>query len=177
MKKLVGIFKNRWVVSLFGLLAVSILVWFVGPLIGIAGKIPLAGEIARLVTILVIAVLWGLNNLRIQMQVNKMNEQMVGGLAEPVMDAASNATAEQSAEEVAILKERFDDALKVLKKTAGKSGVAGIYDLPWYIIIGPPGSGKTTAIADCIHSILNASSADPSQTSKIRARAGSSITL
>ena len=71
MKKFVEILKNRWVVSLFGLLAVSILIWFVGPLIGIAGKIPLESVIARLVTILVIAVLWGLNNLRIQMQVNK----------------------------------------------------------------------------------------------------------
>lgn len=148
MKKLVAILKNRWVVSLLGLLAVSILVWFVGPLIGIAGSIPLAGEVARLVTILVIAVIWGLNNMRIQMQVNRMNQQMASGMAEPVIDTAGAASAEQSAEEIAQLKERFDEALKILRKTAGKSGTAGIYDLPWYIIIGPPGCGKTTALVN-----------------------------
>jgi type VI secretion system protein ImpL len=46
-----------------------------------------------------------------------------------------------------ILKERMKDALTTLKKAgAGKSGY--LYDLPWYIIIGPPGSGKTTALVN-----------------------------
>ncbi len=152
MKRIIGFLKNRWVVSLLGLLAISILIWFVGPLVSIAGSAPLAGEISRLLAILVVAVLWGLNNLRIQMLVNKANAQMIGGMAEPAMDTGVNAVAEQSAEEVAALHERFDEALQVLKKTARKKGGAGIYDLPWYIIIGPPGSGKTTAL---INSGLN----------------------
>jgi len=148
MKKLIEFIKNRWVVSLIGLLALGILIWFVGPLVAIAGSVPLAGEVARLVAILVIAVLWGLNNLRIQMQVNKMNEQMVSGMAEPVIDSGAGAIGEQSSEEVATLKDRFDEALGVLRKTARKNGGAGIYDLPWYIIIGPPGCGKTTALVN-----------------------------
>lgn len=148
MKKLVAILKNRWVVSLLGLLAVAVLVWFVGPLIAFAGSVPLASEVARLLVILVVAILWGLNNLRIQMQVNRMNRQMVGGFAEQSYEPAGAADTGQSAEEIAQLRERFDDALKVLRKSAGKSGVAGIYDLPWYIIIGPPGSGKTTALVN-----------------------------
>ncbi|MEN8166448.1 MAG: type VI secretion system membrane subunit TssM, partial [Pseudomonadota bacterium] len=150
MKGIIGFFKSRWVISLLGVLAISILIWFVGPLVSIAGSIPLAGEIARLLTILVIVVLWGLNNLRIQMQVNKANAQMIGGIAEPAME--SGGVADQSAEEVETLRERFDEALQVLKKTARKKGGAGIYDLPWYVIIGPPGCGKTTAL---INSGLN----------------------
>jgi len=86
------------------------------------------------------------------MQVNKMNQQMASGMAEPVIAGAGNASAEQSAEEIGQLRDRFDEALKVLKKTAGKNAAAGIYDLPWYIIIGPPGCGKTTAL---INSGLN----------------------
>ena len=152
MKAIIGFFRNRWVISVIGLLAISILVWFIGPLISIAGSTPLASEVSRLVAILVVVVLWGLNNLRIQMQVNKSNAQMIGGMTEPVMDSSSNAVADQSAEEVGVLRERFDEALQVLKKTARKKGGAGIYDLPWYIIIGPPGSGKTTAL---INSGLN----------------------
>jgi len=148
MKKIVAILKNRWFVSLLGLLAVAVLVWFLGPLIAIAGAVPLASEVARLLVILVVAIAWGLNNLRIQMQVNKMNRQMAGGFADQSYEAGGEADSGQSAEEIAQLRERFDDALMVLRKSAGKSGTTGIYDLPWYIIIGPPGSGKTTALVN-----------------------------
>ncbi|MFN3145135.1 MAG: type VI secretion system membrane subunit TssM [Paracoccaceae bacterium] len=43
----------------------------------------------------------------------------------------------------AVLAERMDAALATLKRTGGKTY---LYDLPWYIIIGPPGAGKTTAL-------------------------------
>ncbi len=143
MKRILGVFRNRWFTSIIGLLAVGILIWFVGPLIAIAGAIPLKSVVARLVVILVCVVLWGLNNLRIQMQVNRANTELASGFADA--HAAAPETS-QSAEEVAALKERFDEALGVLRSTTRKKGGAGIYDLPWYIIIGPPGSGKTTAL-------------------------------
>src|SRR4051812_28505819 len=39
------------------------------------------------------------------------------------------------------------NALKSSKLGAGKrSGAAALYSLPWYVIIGPPGAGKTTAL-------------------------------
>jgi type VI secretion system protein ImpL len=38
-------------------------------------------------------------------------------------------------------------ALKTSKLGRGKqSGAAALYSLPWYVIIGPPGAGKTTAL-------------------------------
>jgi len=44
-----------------------------------------------------------------------------------------------------VLKERMQDALATLKTASGnKAGY--LYDLPWYVIIGPPGAGKTTAL-------------------------------
>ena len=47
-----------------------------------------------------------------------------------------------------LLAERMRAALVRLKKSGG---AAALYDLPWYILIGPPGAGKTTAL---VHSGL-----------------------
>ena len=41
----------------------------------------------------------------------------------------------------------MEDALATLKRT-GKSARGALYDLPWYLIIGPPGAGKTTALVN-----------------------------
>ena len=46
-----------------------------------------------------------------------------------------------------VLKTKMEDALATLKRTS-KSGADALYDLPWYLIIGPPGSGKTTALVN-----------------------------
>jgi type VI secretion system protein ImpL len=43
------------------------------------------------------------------------------------------------------LRERFDEAVAFLQQ---KRGRGSLYDLPWYIIIGAPGSGKTTALVN-----------------------------
>ncbi|MFN4102267.1 MAG: type VI secretion system membrane subunit TssM, partial [Pararhodobacter sp.] len=39
---------------------------------------------------------------------------------------------------------RMREALAVLRRSNGSS--AYLYELPWYVIIGPPGAGKTTAL-------------------------------
>ena len=47
--------------------------------------------------------------------------------------------------DTAVLSERMQGALATLRKRGGKTY---LYDLPWYVIIGPPGAGKTTALAN-----------------------------
>ena len=65
MKNVINFFKNRTVISIIGLVALSIIIWFIGPAIkfGESNFAPLGGEIARLVFILVIAFAWGVSNL------------------------------------------------------------------------------------------------------------------
>lgn len=43
----------------------------------------------------------------------------------------------------AVLAERMQEALGRLKKSGGATY---LYEMPWYVIIGPPGAGKTTAL-------------------------------
>ena len=45
------------------------------------------------------------------------------------------------------LGERMKDAIATLKASSGGSSDF-LYDLPWYVIIGPPGAGKTTALVN-----------------------------
>ena len=133
--------------SALGLLALSLLIWFVGPLVSIGGNAFLGGEVARLVAILIVVLLWALNLVRKALAAKNANAQIAEGIAGGKEPAPKSRAAgpDRSIEQRAVLSERFQEAVEVLKKT-GKKGAANLYELPWYIIIGPPGAGKTTAL-------------------------------
>ena len=144
MKKLFGFLTNRWLLAAIGLLFVAVAIWLVGPLIGIGSRHPLESGAARIITILVVIVAWALNHLRKVVKANKANKGMVEGLVE----TKETAGPDRSQEEIATLKQRFEEAVAVLRKAKGQKHRLSLYDLPWYIIIGPPGSGKTTALVN-----------------------------
>ncbi len=152
MKKIIDFFTNKIVLGILGLISLSIIIWFWGDAIsfGENNYRPLESEIARLITIMVIILLWGANNLRIQFQSKKNNDNLVEALSNSQDEELDNASDEQSREELHQIRERFDDALSVLKKlNFNKSGFKkALYELPWYVIIGPPGAGKTTALVN-----------------------------
>lgn len=147
MSKVVSFFKNRVVISILGLIVVSLLIWFAGPTIkfGEGNSAPLGSAVARLILIMIILVAWGLNNLRVQLQDKKHNDELVGDLQQ---NQVKDATSEQTIEETHLMNDRFTQALATLKKLKfkGNGSKKALYELPWYIIIGPPGSGKTTAL-------------------------------
>jgi type VI secretion system protein ImpL len=135
--------------SIFGLLALAVMIWFFGPYITVAGYTPLKSAAVRMLTILIILALWGLNYLRKQLMAARASKQLSDDLSKTDAqdDAAMQADVE-SAEEAKLLKERFDEAMEILRKSRRKGGTGGLYELPWYVIIGPPGSGKTTALVN-----------------------------
>ncbi|MCP5079727.1 MAG: type VI secretion system membrane subunit TssM [Psychromonas sp.] len=151
MKHIIAFFTNRVVISLIGLIILSLLVWFIGPGIkfGEANNAILAPESARLITILIISLLWGMNFLRIKLQEKNNNNNLVNDLQQ-VDNSAGDIISDQTSEEMLQMGERFTQALTTLKKLNfnGKGSKAALYELPWYIVIGPPGSGKTTALVN-----------------------------
>lgn len=152
MKKILGFFIHPIVVSVFGLILIGLLIWFGGPYIkfGENNTAPLAGQVTRLLCIMVIVILWGLNNLRIQMRNNKNNNELVEELEENQAELAKSAENSQASDEIQQLNQRFNQALGTLKKLkfSGGGSKKALYELPWYIIVGPPGSGKTTALVN-----------------------------
>ncbi len=136
--------KQSWLISLLGVLALALLIWFIGPLLAIAGWQPLAAEFNRWLAILILLLFWGLYHLLRYLLARHRNRQMLENLA----GAPPDPTQQAKTEELAELKARFDEALGILKqaKLDRRRGVSYLYQLPWYIIIGPPGAGKTTAL-------------------------------
>ncbi len=146
MQALLRIIKNRWFVAILGLIAISVIIWLIGPLFAFAGTEPLASVTARLIAIGLIILLWGANQLRRFLAARKKNQQMLESVVG--QKGQTSATSQESAEEVQILGQRLDDAIRILKesKLGGKQNSQYLYQLPWYMFIGPPGSGKTTAL-------------------------------
>ena len=67
-------------------------------------------------------------------------------IAKAIVLPAADATQQQRRVAVAELERRFAEALRALQTTRLGSRKAALYTLPWYVIIGPPGAGKTTAL-------------------------------
>ena len=65
--------------------------------------------------------------------------------AEKAIEKALKASGEKS-DDSDVLSSRMTEALETLKRSSGKQSF--LYELPWYIIIGPPGAGKTTALVN-----------------------------
>ena len=118
---------------MIGLLILSALIWFVGPAFkfGENNFSPLQGETARLLAIIIMIVLWGLNNLRIQRQGNKSNDELVSALQDNPGESANNIVSDQTSEEMQQIGERFAHALTTLKKLKfkGRGTTKALYEL------------------------------------------------
>jgi len=149
MKRLFALMGKRWLLSLLGTLALALLVWFAGDLIGISGRTPLASPAMRLSVIGALFGGWGLWQIGAAVRARLRNRQLVDRLASSRADEADPVEA-ASAEELETLNERFQDALRLLKGSEVRHRLGGrwVYQLPWYLIIGPPGCGKTTALSN-----------------------------
>jgi type VI secretion system protein ImpL len=128
---------KKWLfpaIIVIGLLAFALIVWFAFPLIGFGDVAPFESEWVRIAIILVVwlavGLFYGVRWLLHRRQAKQLEE---GLLAQTEGETDSS-----------VLNERMVEALQTLKGSSGKSNY--LYNLPWYIIIGPPGAGKTTAL-------------------------------
>jgi type VI secretion system protein ImpL len=155
VRKLLRLVFNRWVLGILGLVAIALLIWYVGPLIAIAGWQPLEPEWVRQGLIAIVVLVYVGKAVWKLLRTSLSNKQLLEGMLRQVAPREASAPG-PGAEQVAELGKRFADAVGVLKRARiGQSRFAAlgaltgrqyVYELPWYVIIGAPGSGKTTAL-------------------------------
>src|SRR4051812_13888061 len=125
---------------IIGLLLLALFIWIAGPYFEFADYRPLGSATARLVMIGLIVLAWIAVIVGKRLQAAKKSDQLVAAVVKQ-----STASDRPTAESVQ-LRERFEEAVAALKQKR-RSGHS-LYDLPWYAIIGAPGSGKTTALVN-----------------------------
>jgi len=155
MRNLLRLLFNRWLLVGLGLLALALLIWIGGPFLAFAEFHPLASEMARSVLIGLVLLLF-LGRLAWRAWRSKRaNAKLIDGLA-----PAPPPDAPKEAPEVAALRDRFREAVAMLRQLhrgeEKRKSLRGwvqslapghhLYELPWYVFIGAPGAGKTTAL-------------------------------
>ncbi|WP_250475491.1 type VI secretion system membrane subunit TssM [Caballeronia sp. GAFFF1] len=146
MKKIAGSMKTPQWITLAGVAALVLFVWFEGPLFAYAGRAPLETQKSRFIAMAAIAaacvVAWGAR-LAAARYLNRRFLSGVGG------ESGGEQAQPASTGELAVLRERFDEALATLRQARmkGANGRQWLYQLPWYMFIGAPGTGKTTALS------------------------------
>lgn len=143
--KKVGRFLRRtWVWSLLLVLLLALLVWFAGPLLAVDEHKFWDSATARLLTIAVLFLCWGL------FMVFSSWRAMRRKKAEEQSDDGQERLRRQDlmSEEQQELRSRFKDALRILKTSSLYRGRGERWrnELPWYLMLGPQGSGKTSLL-------------------------------
>ncbi|QDH16318.1 type VI secretion system membrane subunit TssM [Swingsia samuiensis] len=131
--------SNRWSQALGVASLLTGMLWFYLPLMTFFMPVIRRLIVIGVVWVVVFAIAWF---------VQRRSDKQERALDAAVTDGGANNTKndeklEQVAnEEVKELRQRLQTAIATLRKR----GVRRLYDLPWYVLIGPPGAGKTTAL-------------------------------
>ena len=133
-----SVFKRRAFLRLIGFLLVAVFIWYAGPYFAFGTYRPLESELARLIAIALVVLLWVGSALLRKLRAFRASDRLVAAVL------TQSAPEPKPSAEAVKLRERFEEAVATIQgqRRSGHS----LYDLPWYVIIGAPGSGKTTAL-------------------------------
>ena len=141
MKSLLKIFKIKGLSIVIGLTLLFLLVFVGGKRLGFHVNT----RILIIIAILFVAILFfQIKQMQAKRGADKL-EQSIGAQA----DDQKLSLRPEKREEIESLKHELMSSIEALKRSKlgkGRSGRAALYALPWYMFIGPPAAGKTTAI-------------------------------
>lgn len=137
-----GLLGRRFI-SIIWVAAICVVIWFYGYLAAYGNFKPLASTNARLLLIGIVVVAWLCYLASTIIRDRRRDKRLVESIER---DAEAEAAASQQAE-VGEIHSRLKEALQLLRRITRKR-FGYVYELPWYVIFGAPGSGKTTALTN-----------------------------
>jgi len=152
MKKLFAALLHPVLLGFAGLIALALVIWYVSPLVAIAGWVPFESERVRWIAIGALVLAFVTRFVVIRLKARASNARLLDGLLGKGAETPAEST------EVATLRKRFEEAATILRHSRSAASGRGLtrlaalgsarylYQLPWYVFIGAPGSGKTTAL-------------------------------
>lgn len=160
LNMLFAVLTSRLAWGFVGITALSFIIWVIGPVFSIVDSRPLEPEQNRVISIALLYLVWGLSQAIPRLYNMWLNRKLMSSLetspsGEPEQDRKRLTNEEQ------VLASRFGEATEMLKKAhfqrhnskstpfwAQRFSRQYLYQLPWYMIIGAPGAGKTTALVN-----------------------------
>ncbi|CAN5703178.1 hypothetical protein BH10PSE18_BH10PSE18_47720 [soil metagenome] len=135
--------------SMVGVAAACLLVWHAGPLLSLGAARPLAPAVVRAAIIGIVLLAYAVYGFRqLLLAVDKDQQLVVNFLRFGWSERDSKAR-----EELKTVADNLHRATQQLRTLRGVGGIRGIfegkrhlYELPWYVVVGSPAAGKTTAL-------------------------------
>ncbi|OWS75447.1 type VI secretion system protein ImpL [Pantoea sp. VS1] len=160
LNMLFAVLTSRLAWGFVGITALSFIIWVIGPVFSIVDSRPLEPEQNRIISIALLYLVWGLSQAIPRLYNFWLNRKLMSSLETSKSDAPEQDRKRLTNEEQ-VLASRFSEATDMLKKAhfqrASSKGAPFwaqrfshqyLYQLPWYMIIGAPGAGKTTALVN-----------------------------
>ncbi|VWB48197.1 type VI secretion system membrane subunit TssM [Burkholderia lata] len=147
MQRILNVLTHPRTLSIVGIVALAAILFIVADML----QLPLLWAAIAFATILA---LWLVVALWRRWRVKRANQQLgqvleeqaeTGKIAAP---AAAALAPDSKTADLDVLRTRLSDAVKTIKtsKIGQVSGGSALYELPWYIVIGNPAAGKSSAV-------------------------------
>jgi type VI secretion system protein ImpL len=136
-----SVLTSRWLWTLIGLTLLSLVIWIFGPIVRIGQSEPFASETVRIVLIALLVIVWLIWLIVAQRRAIRANRMFVAEIAAPVVEKPLSP----GEESVAAVGAKFQDVMGELRRRK-LGGRKFLREMPWYVIVGPPATGKTTAL-------------------------------
>ncbi|MEP6564072.1 MAG: type VI secretion system membrane subunit TssM, partial [Mesorhizobium sp.] len=136
-----AVLTSRFLWTLIGLTLLSLIIWVFGPIVRVGNYEPFASETVRLAIIALLVIFWLIWLIVAQRRAIRANRMFVAEISAPVEEKRLSP----GEENVAAVGAKFQDVMVELKRRK-LGGRKFLREMPWYVIVGPPATGKTTAL-------------------------------
>ncbi|MWL87322.1 type VI secretion system membrane subunit TssM [Cupriavidus sp. SW-Y-13] len=139
----------RWSIALIAVGALCVLIWYAGPLLAFDSVHPLSSETVRVV--IIAALIFVVVSYEVYQFLRR--SQADGSSLDKILNFGAKRPELVGKEDIAKVRIVVCEALNQLKSMRTHRGLARLfegqrylYELPWYMTVGAPGVGKTTAL-------------------------------